>query len=83
MLFTLIEATHNTTEKTQPIIIPLGSFLAPKGENTSWQSSSGHFAFGFYPKGNGFAVGIWLVNPSENTTTVVWTANRDAPADLL
>ncbi|AES91506.1 G-type lectin S-receptor-like serine/threonine-protein kinase LECRK1 [Medicago truncatula] len=80
MLFTLIEATHNTTEKTQPIIIPLGSFLAPKGENTSWQSSSGHFAFGFYPKGNGFAVGIWLVNPSENTTTVVWTANRDAPA---
>lgn len=71
-----------TTEK-HPRIIGLGSLLYPKGENTSWPSRSGHFAFGFYPKCNGFAVGIWLVNPSENTTTVVWTANRDAPADLL
>lgn len=67
------------TEKNYSSIIGLGSSLSPKGENTSWPSSSGHFAFGFYPQGSGFAVGIWLVSPSENTTTVVWTANRDAP----
>ncbi|KAK2357843.1 G-type lectin S-receptor serine/threonine-protein kinase LECRK1 [Trifolium repens] len=81
MLFTLTEAsTRGTTAKYNSSIIPLGSWLSPEGENTSWPSSSGHFAFGFYPHGNGFAVGIWLVNPSENTTTVVWTANRDDPA---
>ncbi|CAJ2634772.1 unnamed protein product [Trifolium pratense] len=80
-LFTLTEpSTRATTPKYNSSIIPLGSWLSPEGEHTSWPSSSGHFAFGFYPHGNGFAVGIWLVNPSENTTTVVWTANRDAPA---
>lgn len=67
------EKNHSST------IIKLGSWLSPKGYHTSWASSSGHFAFGFYPQGNGFAVGIWLVSPSENTTTVVWTANRDTP----
>ncbi|KAK2357845.1 G-type lectin S-receptor serine/threonine-protein kinase LECRK1 [Trifolium repens] len=75
MLFTL-EATHTTAENN----IPLGSWLSPEGENTSWPSSSGHFAFGFYRQGGGFAVGIWLASSSENTTTVVWTANRDDPA---
>ncbi|WJX90296.1 hypothetical protein P8452_72208 [Trifolium repens] len=80
MLFT-IEATNTTNEKhDSSSIIGLGSLLYPKGKNSSWPSSSGHFAFGFYPKGSGFAVGIWLVGPSDNTTTVVWTANRDAPA---
>jgi len=78
MLFT-IEATNITTEKHDSSIIGLGSSLFPKGQNTSWPSPSGHFAFGFYQQGSGFAVGIWLVNPSANTTTVVWTANRDAP----
>ncbi|CAI8610316.1 unnamed protein product [Vicia faba] len=77
VIFT-IEATH-TTEKNNVSIIPLRSSLSPKGKNSSWPSSSGHFAFGFYPEGSGFAVGIWIVTPSENTTTVVWTANRDAP----
>ncbi|WJX90291.1 hypothetical protein P8452_72203 [Trifolium repens] len=80
MLFT-IEATNTTNEKhDSSSIIGLGSLLYPKGKNSSWPSSSGHFAFGFYPKGSGFTVGIWLVGPSDNTTTVVWTANRDAPA---
>ncbi|KAL9326221.1 hypothetical protein ACSQ67_006866 [Phaseolus vulgaris] len=40
---------------------------------------SGHFAFGFYPQGTGFAVGIWLISaasPPQNT--IVWTANRDS-----
>ncbi|CAK8563409.1 unnamed protein product [Lathyrus sativus] len=79
MFFTIIEATHTTTEKNNLNIIPLSSSLSPKGKNSSWLSISGHFAFGFYPQGSGFAVGIWLVSPSENTTTVVWTANRDDP----
>lgn len=79
MLFTIIEATHTTTENNNSSIIPLRSSLSPKGKNSSWPSISGHFAFGFYPQGSGFAVGIWLVSPSANTNTVVWTANRDAP----
>uniref|UniRef100_A0A6N2LJA0 Receptor-like serine/threonine-protein kinase n=1 Tax=Salix viminalis TaxID=40686 RepID=A0A6N2LJA0_SALVM len=43
----------------------------------SWTSPSGHFAFGFYPQGNGFAIGIWLIGQPDNT--VVWTVNRDDP----
>ncbi|KAM6563548.1 hypothetical protein CsatB_023546 [Cannabis sativa] len=43
-----------------------------------WTSPSGLFAFGFYPQGNGFAVGIWIVNQTDQTT-IVWTANRDDP----
>ncbi|PRQ49149.1 putative protein kinase RLK-Pelle-SD-2b family [Rosa chinensis] len=61
-------------------LISLGSSLSPNVDNlsiSSWLSSSGRFAFGFYPQGNGFAVGIRLLNPPNNT--VVWTANRDDP----
>ncbi|KAI4353152.1 hypothetical protein L6164_002122 [Bauhinia variegata] len=58
-------------------IISLGSSLSPKTNPSSWVSASGHFAFGFYPQGNGFAIGIWLVGKPENT--IVWTANRDRP----
>ncbi|KAF8411656.1 hypothetical protein HHK36_004214 [Tetracentron sinense] len=54
--------------------ISLGSELSPT-TNSSWLSHSGRFAFGFYPTGNGFAVGIWFAGSPE--TTVVWTANRD------
>uniref|UniRef100_A0A2N9FBG7 non-specific serine/threonine protein kinase n=1 Tax=Fagus sylvatica TaxID=28930 RepID=A0A2N9FBG7_FAGSY len=38
--------------------IPLGSSLSPIANHTSWRSPSGLFAFGFYPQGSGFAVGI-------------------------
>ncbi|KAF9660946.1 hypothetical protein SADUNF_Sadunf19G0016700 [Salix dunnii] len=56
--------------------IPLGSQLSPISEtNSSWLSPLGHFAFGFFSQGNGFAVGIWMVGQPNNT--VVWTANRD------
>ena len=57
--------------------ISLGSSLSPNANRTSWLSPSGHFAFGFYPRGDGFAIGIWLVNQTEKTVT--WTANRDHP----
>ncbi|XP_030925652.1 G-type lectin S-receptor-like serine/threonine-protein kinase LECRK3 [Quercus lobata] len=56
--------------------ISLGSSLNPTTSPTFWLSFSGQFAFGFYPQGNGFTVGIWLVG-TDNNNTVVWTANRD------
>ncbi|XXG65312.1 hypothetical protein AAC387_Pa05g3045 [Persea americana] len=58
--------------------ISLNSFLTPTSNPPSWRSPSGRYAFGFYPQGNGFAVGVWLAGPS-NKTFVVWTANRDGP----
>ncbi|XP_015944908.1 G-type lectin S-receptor-like serine/threonine-protein kinase LECRK3 [Arachis duranensis] len=60
-----------------------GDLLSPPDSNTtnpsSWVSSSGHFAFGFYRHGNGhgYAIGIWLI--AGTNETVVWTANRDDP----
>jgi hypothetical protein len=57
--------------------ISLGSSLSPKANRTSWLSPSRHFAFGFYPHGDGFAIGIWLINQTEKTVT--WTFNRDDP----
>ncbi|KAL4610522.1 hypothetical protein ACB092_08G056200 [Castanea dentata] len=56
--------------------ISLGSSLNPTTFPTFWLSFSGQFAFGFYPQGNGFMVGIWLMG-TDNNKTVVWTANRD------
>ncbi|XXG68982.1 hypothetical protein AAC387_Pa06g1954 [Persea americana] len=58
--------------------ISLGSHLYPTRNPTYWLSPSGHFAFGFYQEGQGFAVGIWLIDGSPNKT-VVWTANTDDP----
>ncbi|MED6120279.1 hypothetical protein PIB30_019430 [Stylosanthes scabra] len=60
--------------------IELGNSLSPKGnQSSSWLSSSGHFAFGFYPHphGYGYALGIWLLG--EPDITLVWTANREDP----
>ncbi|KAI7985007.1 G-type lectin S-receptor-like serine/threonine-protein kinase LECRK4 [Camellia lanceoleosa] len=61
------------------MVINLGSSLSPTSSTppTSWSSSSGLFAFGFYTQDTGFKVGIWLV--LNRTETVVWTANRDDP----
>ena len=55
--------------------IPLGSWLSPIANRTSWVSPSGLFAFGFYPQDKGFAIGIWLRNQPNNT--LVWTADTD------
>ncbi|KAF3440539.1 hypothetical protein FNV43_RR18823 [Rhamnella rubrinervis] len=64
-------ATKNSNNITE------GSSLSTNANNNSWSSPSGVFAFGFYPQGDGYAVGIWLVN--QTGSTVVWTANRDDP----
>ncbi|XP_028801235.1 G-type lectin S-receptor-like serine/threonine-protein kinase LECRK1 [Neltuma alba] len=58
--------------------ITLGASLSPTIHPTSWRSSSGRFAFGFYQQGNGFKVGIWLFG-DDATNTIVWTSNRDEP----
>ncbi|XP_010908852.1 G-type lectin S-receptor-like serine/threonine-protein kinase LECRK2 [Elaeis guineensis] len=58
--------------------ISLEATLHPSTNPTSWLSPNGHFAFGFYPEGTGFAIGTWLVASPDNTT-VIWTADRDDP----
>ncbi|VVA39365.1 PREDICTED: G-type lectin S-receptor [Prunus dulcis] len=61
---------NNSTQLISP-----GSSLSPISSPSSWLSPSGHFAFGFYKKGAGFAIGIWLVGTDKQT--IVWTENRD------
>ncbi|KAJ9146003.1 hypothetical protein P3X46_028325 [Hevea brasiliensis] len=56
--------------------VSLGSVLTPTN-NSYWPSHSGHFAFGFYPNGEGFAIGIWFAKSQQKT--IIWTANRDDP----
>ncbi|KAG1369773.1 G-type lectin S-receptor-like serine/threonine-protein kinase LECRK2 [Cocos nucifera] len=58
--------------------ISLDTSLYPTTNPTSWHSPNGRFAFGFYPEGTGFFIGIWLVASPENST-VIWTADRDDP----
>ncbi|KAL9340242.1 hypothetical protein Peur_066461 [Populus x canadensis] len=60
--------------------ITKGSTLFTNSTPNFWPSPSGHFAFGFYPSGNGFKVGTWLIGRPRNT--VVWTAQRNEPAVL-
>ncbi|XVE83308.1 hypothetical protein DITRI_Ditri16bG0078400 [Diplodiscus trichospermus] len=67
---------HLRAQQNPSNLIKPGSSLSPITHPT-WFSPSGYFAFGFYPQGNGFAVGIWLVGHPNNIT--VWTANRDDP----
>ncbi|XP_059671131.1 G-type lectin S-receptor-like serine/threonine-protein kinase LECRK3 [Cornus florida] len=57
--------------------ISLGSSLSPASSNSFWSSGSGQFAFGFYPNGDGFSIGIWYATIAPKT--VIWTANRDDP----
>ncbi|KAL8110594.1 G-type lectin S-receptor-like serine/threonine-protein kinase LECRK1 [Apium graveolens] len=67
-----VAALHRVSNISQ------GSLLTPT-RNSSWLSSSGLFAFGFYPQGdNRYGIGIFLAGLPVNRT-VVWTANRDDP----
>jgi hypothetical protein len=76
-MFLLAVDVKGKAQRNHSNVIPLGSSLSPIANHTSWCSPSGLFAFGFYPQGSGFAIGIWMVNQPENIT--VWTANRDSP----
>ncbi|KAI9173453.1 hypothetical protein LWI28_001574 [Acer negundo] len=66
-----------TAQQRQSSNISRGSSLTPT-KTSSWLSSSGLYAFGFYQRGNGgYAVGIFLAGIPEKT--VLWTARRDDP----
>ncbi|KAF2284394.1 hypothetical protein GH714_021456 [Hevea brasiliensis] len=56
--------------------ISLGSSLTPT-TNSSLLSPSGLYAFGFYPQGTGYAIGVFIAGIPQKT--VVWTAKRDDP----
>ena len=55
--------------------ITTGSTLYTNSNPNFWPSPSGYFAFGFYPSGNGFKVGIWLVGSPKNT--IVWMSHQN------
>ncbi|XP_044480002.1 G-type lectin S-receptor-like serine/threonine-protein kinase LECRK3 [Mangifera indica] len=74
-LFFLFASSCVTAQQRQSNI-SLGSSLRPT-TNSSWLSSSKLYAFGFYPRGNGYAFGIFLAGIPEKT--VVWTVYRDDP----
>ncbi|XP_049395146.1 G-type lectin S-receptor-like serine/threonine-protein kinase LECRK1 [Solanum stenotomum] len=74
LMLPFVFAAIQVGAQQQPSNITLGSFLYPNRNPSYWPSSSGLFSFGFYQKGDGFQVGIWLPDK-----TVVWTANRDDP----
>ncbi|KAI6699793.1 hypothetical protein NL676_014117 [Syzygium grande] len=57
--------------------ITLGSSLVPTSNSSSWLSPSGLYGFGFYPQGQGYAVGVFAAGIPPRT--VIWTANRDDP----
>ncbi|XP_043690020.1 G-type lectin S-receptor-like serine/threonine-protein kinase LECRK3 [Telopea speciosissima] len=73
LLFALVYISAVVADQSSNI--SLGSSLSPSSTNSSWLSPSGQFAFGFYPQGNSFAIGIWFDQIPEHT--VVWTSNRD------
>ncbi|XP_050208367.1 G-type lectin S-receptor-like serine/threonine-protein kinase LECRK1 [Mercurialis annua] len=77
LFYLVLHARMVVARENQSPFISLGSSLSPITPPSSWHSSSGKFAFGFYPQDDGFSVGIWLVGDPENT--VAWTANRDDP----
>ncbi|XP_027913261.1 G-type lectin S-receptor-like serine/threonine-protein kinase LECRK4 [Vigna unguiculata] len=64
------------------ISIELGSsIVAGSATNSSWRSSSGEYAFGFYHLVSGrYLVGIWFDKIPEKT--LVWSANRDNPVEI-
>jgi len=66
-----------SSQQNHSNLISLGSSIFTNVPPTSWRSPSGTFAFGFYPQGTGFIVGIWLVGKPADIIT--WTAYRDDP----
>ncbi|KAH7861879.1 hypothetical protein Vadar_032102 [Vaccinium darrowii] len=77
-LIILFFTTYSTVEAQQRSTnISLSSSLTPDSTNSSWLSRSGLYAFGFYRRGSGYAVGVFAAGIPEKT--VVWTANRDDP----
>ncbi|XP_010931011.2 G-type lectin S-receptor-like serine/threonine-protein kinase LECRK2 [Elaeis guineensis] len=74
LLFLPSPAIVNAQKQTN---VTPGMSISTTSGSMSWSSPSGRFAFGFYPKGQGFAIGVWLATTPN--MTVVWTANRNDP----
>ncbi|WVY89306.1 hypothetical protein V8G54_034820 [Vigna mungo] len=64
------------------VSIELGSgIVARSATSSSWRSSSGEYAFGFYHLVSGrYLVGIWFDKIPEKT--LVWSTNRDNPVEI-
>ncbi|KAG4203218.1 hypothetical protein ERO13_A05G387950v2 [Gossypium hirsutum] len=78
LLFLLVSFHVNViAEEDEANIIKPGSSLYAGKQPSTWASPSGNFEFGFYRQGKGYAAGIWLVGPPENT--IVWAAKRNDP----
>ncbi|XP_062083434.1 G-type lectin S-receptor-like serine/threonine-protein kinase LECRK3 [Humulus lupulus] len=77
----LLSPTSSTSSvhQTQRNFITLGSSLTAQlnqNEQSSWQSPSGDFAFGFQQiQKDGFLLAIWFNKIPQKT--IVWSANRD------
>ncbi|KAI5321264.1 hypothetical protein L3X38_030335 [Prunus dulcis] len=66
----------STTAQTYRNISLGSSLTALNDDNSSWQSPSGEFAFGFRQIGkDGFLLAIWFNKITEKT--IVWSANGD------
>ncbi|RYR20496.1 hypothetical protein Ahy_B03g065653 [Arachis hypogaea] len=78
LVLLMLFANETTAETNHTHLIPIGSTISPTGKNTSWSSRSGLFAFGFYPHGNSYAVGIWLLTQPKHT--IVWTYHPYSPS---
>uniref|UniRef100_A0A0D9X5M6 Receptor-like serine/threonine-protein kinase n=1 Tax=Leersia perrieri TaxID=77586 RepID=A0A0D9X5M6_9ORYZ len=76
LILFIIQANPSMGAQINETTIPQGSRIDAAGTQ-SWVSPSGRFAFGFYPAGEGFSIGMWLVTGA--TRTVVWSAFRDDP----
>ena len=76
LFFVSFEAIGAQEEPPAGFITLESATLSPTIQPTSWTSPSGIFAFGFYPQGSEFLLGIWLMDKER---TLSWTAHRDDP----
>uniref|UniRef100_A0A0E0LSK0 Receptor-like serine/threonine-protein kinase n=1 Tax=Oryza punctata TaxID=4537 RepID=A0A0E0LSK0_ORYPU len=76
LILFFVQANPSMGAQINETTIPQGSQINAVGTQ-SWVSPSGRFAFGFYPEGEGFSIGVWLVTGA--TRIIVWTAFRDDP----
>jgi hypothetical protein len=76
LILFIIQASHSMGAQINETTIPQGSEINTAGPQ-SWVSPSGHFAFGFYPEGEGFSIGVWLV--TDLSRFILWTAFRNDP----
>ncbi|KAL5751947.1 hypothetical protein ACOSP7_022119 [Xanthoceras sorbifolium] len=66
IIFFVLSISSLVTAQPRQSNIKPGSSLTPTG-NSSWLSSSGHYAFGFYQRNNGYSVGIFLAGIPDKT----------------